>query len=186
MLLEAAQLLRRGAAAKSTPAWEGDALKPCQAPVQHLSCPTADPTADAGCDPPPHPPNRNFRAKPAAGGISHLLPASAWLCPGALGNLLLTQASPVFLHPVQVPAGSFSCFYVIHFREIKDPNLGIPCSYTSTAPSQAKVLQPHRAFCPSASLRQAVSRVARLQRSPHMPNVPPALLALNRPAETGW
>lgn len=112
----------------------------------------SDPTADAGCDPPPHPPNRNFRAKPAAGGISHLLPASAWLCPGALGNLLLTQASPVFLHPVQVPAGSFSCFYVIHFREIKDPNLGIPCSYTSTAPSQAKVLQPHRAFCPSASL----------------------------------
>lgn len=38
MLLEAAQLLCRGAAAKSTPAWEGDALKPCQAPVQHLSC----------------------------------------------------------------------------------------------------------------------------------------------------
>lgn len=38
MLLEAAQLLHRGAAAKNTPAWEADALKPRQALVQHLSC----------------------------------------------------------------------------------------------------------------------------------------------------
>lgn len=38
MLLEATQLLCPGAAAKSTPAWEADALKPCQALVQHLSC----------------------------------------------------------------------------------------------------------------------------------------------------
>lgn len=38
MLLEAAQLLHRGAAAKSAPAWEADALKPRQALVQHLSC----------------------------------------------------------------------------------------------------------------------------------------------------
>lgn len=107
MLLEAAQLLHRGAAAKSTPAWKADALKRCQALVQHLSYPLYQilwPTQGV------------ILLLLLSTGIYMLsqqqeafhtccLRCLLQLCPApaALGNLHLTQTSPVLLHPVQVP-----------------------------------------------------------------------------------